>query len=68
MNVMPIRLQRSRLSPVDTIAAATLPFVFHAVALMVDPVGHLGAAPAMIVVFLFWQPATSVGGFFSFVV
>jgi len=53
MNVMPIRLQRSRLSPVNTIAAVTLPFVFHAVALVVDPVGHLGAAPGVIVVFLF---------------
>ena len=51
--MMPIRLQRSRLSPVDTIAAVTLPFVFHAVALAVDPVGHLGAAPGVIVVFLF---------------
>jgi hypothetical protein len=39
MNVMPIRLQRSRLSPVNTIAAVTLPFVLRAVVLAVDPWG-----------------------------
>ena len=38
---------------VQIIASVTLPFIFHAVALAIDPAGHLGAAlGTIIIVFL----------------